>query len=315
MPVSTLPPTPPPTPPAPTPGSYRAAVLEFAPQKWYNLENISDMAAAKQLKLDNFNEMSSYARDAKNQGARIIVFPEYGFTGDNQGDLSFDRQNAQPYLEEIPDVGTVPCDLADQWSGSPAIVKSSCLAMELQMYLVININTREPCVGASDCPDDGMKIHNTAMAFDEGGVLLQVYHKVHPWLAEKGLVDPGNKSMRLQQFRTNFGADIGLFVCFDILFDTDLEVPTDIAYPTDWENDVGIQGEPVSARNTQRTFLFLNGNNVLAANYGGNGRQSSGSGLWHKGLARASFFNPSSAPQTKLLVADMPIIRKAQAVV
>jgi len=72
----------------------------------------------------------------------------------------------------------------------------------------------------------------------------------------------------------------------------------------------------LSARIAQRAWSLMHGKNVLAANYGGNGEKSSGSGIWQKGLKKVSFYNPKKEPQSQLLVADVKTVgQQAQVVV
>jgi hypothetical protein len=48
--------------------------------------------------------------------------------------------------------------------------------------------------------------------------------------------------------------------------------------------------------------------NFLAANYGGFAKHSSGSGIYHSGIALAKTFNPTDVPiAEKLLIADVPL--------
>jgi len=293
--------------------SYKAAVVEFNPEKWYDLpaDRRDSLEEAKALKLRNLEALSGFAQDAKHQGADIMVFSEYGFTGDNQGSPSFDRLTSQPYLEELPELGSVPCDANETVQSNIAIVGSSCLARKLHLYLVININTREPCAERAGCPSDGMKIHNTMIAFSRRGELMSSYNKVHPWGKEKFL-DPGSRNQQ-SSFTTDFGVKFGMLICFDLLFPFHADDATDFAFATDWENHGVIPGVPrlLTARNSQRVWSRLHSKNLLAANYGGNGRKSSGSGIWHEGKELTSYYNPSTTPQSKVLVADMPIIQAA----
>lgn len=292
--------------------SYRAAVVEFAPKMWYDLQ-VMDKPAADQLKLANLASLASQAEAAKSRKAQIIVFPEYGITGDNQGNPKLNRTLAQPFLEHVPSIGSTPCGAAKHLPNSTAIVNASCLAQRLELVLVINLLTRHSCGGKTGCPDDGMLIHNSAIAFAEDGSLLAVYHKVHPWGHEQTFLDAGDAAFRNVTFSTSFGVEFGMFVCFDLVFFTDGGPPVmDIAYPTDWENGA-VPG--LNASIAQKTWSSYHGKNVLAANYGGNGNQSSGSGIWHKGQHLAFYYNPTTDSRTRLLVADVPLVSSPALVV
>lgn len=141
--------------------------------------------------------------------------------------------------------------------------------------------------------------------------VLRVYHKVHPFGNEMKFLQIGDSSMvGGVTFTTSFGVKFGMFICFDLLFYTDGGPDAlEIVYPTEWENNaLGPLPEPVSARAAQRTWTAVHGKNMLASNYGGFGKDASGSGLWHKGKPIAQFYNPTKEPQSKLLIADMPIL-------
>jgi hypothetical protein len=63
-----------------------------------------------------------------------------------------------------------------------------------------------------------------------------------------------------------------------------------------------------TALQAQRLWSRVHGKVLLAANYGGFGKDSSGTAIWADGEALAKYFNPGkgeSKPQ--VLVADVPI--------
>jgi predicted amidohydrolase len=267
---------------------------------------------AKVMKLNNLARLEAYAAKAKRKGAQIIVFPEYGITGY----VDFNRSTVLPFAEEIPSSTPNPCDEAGTLPDAPAIVRASCAAKELEMVLVINLLTRVPCIGdmAKGCPADGMRVYNTAIAFSEKGATLALYHKRHLWYSEMAFADPGEASMKGGvTFTTSFGVKFGMFICFDLLFFTDGGPDAkEIIFPTDWTNKVWINNVRVhgvpTALQAERQWSSIHHKNLIAANYGGSGKLSSGSGIWHEGEALQSFFNPTSQAEEKLLVADVPVM-------
>lgn len=303
--------------------TYRAAVIEYAPTQASDLDTL-DVATANVIKMSNLDGLEVFAKEAVANGSQVVVFPEYGITGDgapgcflNLG-CNFNRQTVQPFLEELPANITNPCDEATDLPLAPGIVRTSCMARELNVLLVLNLNTRELCsANHHKCPSDGMKVHNTALAFNEDGTILARYNKRHPYGDEMAFIDKGGDEMKGGvTFTSSFGVKFGMFICFDLLFYLDGGNDAhEILYPTDWVNDpLGPIPEPVSARNAQRTWSLVHGKNVLAANYGGFAKESSGSGIWHKGHALASYYNPSKEPKSKLLIADVPIISSSTVV-
>lgn len=318
-PAPQLPRSSPPNPSAPH-GSYRAAVVELAPTVEKNWQSLKD-SEVRELKLQNVQRLATFAAEAKQRGAQILVSPENGITGD----YDFTRASVQPFLEELPSnvvnpVGFNPCDEAASLTLAPAIAQAACIAKELAIVLVINALTRVTCIQNQDgCPLDGMRIHNTAIAFAETGAILALYNKRHLWSKELLWVNPGDTSMvEGQMFTTSFGVKFGMFICFDILYHAQDGGPDalDIVFPTDWVNKpIGMhlkEGLASNAHTAQRMWSFIHHKNLLAANYGGLGSYSSGSGIWHAGEALQKYFNPTKMPRSRLLVADVPVISLAR---
>ena len=102
----------------------------------------------------------------------------------------------QPYTEPIPEPrpGFSLCsspltpDEHAHAHAHPVTSAAACLAAKYRIVLVANYLDRENCSVAagtaaagsgsgSDCPPDGVRMFNTAVAFDEGGALIAKYHK------------------------------------------------------------------------------------------------------------------------------------------
>jgi hypothetical protein len=106
-----------------------------------------------------------------------------------------------------------------------------------------------------------------------------------------------------------------MLICFDLLFFGPDDGPDarEIIFPTDWTNKLWIDNVRVpvpSALQAEREWSLMEHKNLIAANYGGQGKQSSGSGIWHEGSPLQSFFNPTSEAQERLLVTDVPVLRR-----
>jgi predicted amidohydrolase len=293
-------------------------VVEFAP-KQAPTQQIS-WAEAHALNLANLQRFEPFVEQAKANGSQIIVFPEYGLTGDGVSDASgqfdFSRDGVENFTEPIPEPSPlVLCNSASSVT-HPVSSAASCLAKKHAIVLVINFLDRIPCSpptagagnssgggeGAGDalCPD-GRHQFNTAVAFDESGAIIAKYHKRHLYGDEAKYLDAGTRPNGTA-FQTSFGVEFGMFICFDIFWQT---APAHLhyAYPTEWVNNVIV---PEKANEAQRAWTLEHQTNLLAANYGGFGRSASGSGIWAKGRALAKFYNPTADPQSKLLVADVP---------
>lgn len=295
------------------PSTYRAASIEFAPNQEVEGASHDEIRARK---LHNVQLLAAFAERARANGSQIIVFPEYGITGDGYagettGNGDFTRSTVYPFLEELPSNVTNPC--TEGLHSSPAIVAVSCLARQLKVVLVFNLLTRKPCTsGAAGCPKDGMRIHNTAIAVGEDGGVLAVYHKRHAYADEHDYIDPSTTHAPVT-FTTSFGVRFAMLICFDLVFDFFPDTDAlDFVFPTDWVNK---RIPYPSARFAQQVWSGVHGRNLIAANYGGFGRDSSGSGIWSKGRDLASFFNPTHEPRSKLLVADVPRLRQAEAAI
>ncbi|CAN7979545.1 unnamed protein product, partial [Ixodes pacificus] len=143
------------------------------------------------------------------QGCDIIVFPEKGLM------LGLDdRQKLSLHAEDIPDVGALPCleggDLA------PVLAALSCLARDNRIYVVANVYDHKPCPPRrTPCPPDGVLFYNTNVALDRNGTLVSRYHKNH--LFREALLDTP-EPFEEAVFETDFGARVGMFICFDVLF-------------------------------------------------------------------------------------------------
>ncbi|KAK5582483.1 hypothetical protein RB653_004068 [Dictyostelium firmibasis] len=282
---------------------YVGAVLEYAPPA-YNFKDPNETPV--KYVLANVKQYNSYAQTAKNQGAQIIVFPEYGLLG---GAFAT-RDDVLPYLEVIPDPHQssspiIPCN--NEIFDNRTILQSlSCIAIENSIVLVADMGDVQYCdnsTSVDNCPSDGRFQYNTQVAFSEKGELLAKYHKSHlygePFFNPSTPPDP-------VIFSTDFNVTFGMFICFDILFEEPQKTLIEkygihnLVYSTEWVNV-----NYAYARGVQESWSKLYNANVLAANIGVTSAIS-GSGIYSNGNFINSYQNPTTKPANKLLIGKLP---------
>lgn len=132
---------------------------------------------------------SDYARDAANEGAKVLCFQEI-FTG--------------PYFCNVQDPSFY--DLAEPIPNGPTVTAMKSLAKETGMVLVVPIYEKV---------DEGT-FYNTSAVIDADGDLLGIYRKTHiPQVEgfwEKFYFRPGNLGYPV--FDTAVGR-IGVYICYD----------------------------------------------------------------------------------------------------
>ena len=246
--------------------TYRAAAVEFAPERSPNASISSAETLA--LKLRNVDRFQAFIAAAKANHSQIIVFPEYGITGDGTAleDGDFSRDLATQFAEEIPNPNaSLPlCAPCKECAVSRAL---ACLAKKYEIVLVANMLDVVPCnVGVPGC-DDGRHQYNTAVVFDEQGALIAKYYKRHLYGQESKSLDAG-PARNDTVFHTSFGVSFGVLICFDLVFD--FSPPSSIGhfvFPTDWVNFAPhLRGE--RSVDAQRIWSFLHQKSLLASNYG-----------------------------------------------
>jgi predicted amidohydrolase len=179
------------------------------------------------------------------------------------------------------------------------------MAQRHNLTIVADYGDRVSCPpNTPPCRADGLALFNTAVAFANDGTVLARYHKQH--LFEEPYYDvdvPANQTRHT--FMAPFGVEFGMFICFDMIFEIwpwPASV-THFVFPTEW-NNVFLSG--LTALKAQQQWSHLHTATLLASNVGQNANIS-GSGIWSRGQALASWFNPTMVPQDKLLVAIVPV--------
>ena len=250
---------------------YTAAVVEFTPNIT-NVENVRTSQEAVDLMMYNLYSFEGFVKEAKENGADIILFPEdaiYGFLFPSR-DLLF------LFLEEIPDPQTkswVPCD-DDSFSERPVLTYLSCLAQRNEITLVANMGDKQKCYSSTEepggantsCPENGWYQYNTNVVFDSNGSLLAKYHKAHLYGMENNLFDRPISTPHVV-FNTSFGVMFGTFTCFDILYcDPPLELlemgVRNFVFPTAWGNSYPFY----TSIAFQQAWSWRTESNFLAAN-------------------------------------------------
>lgn len=225
--------------------------------------------------LDVFKQVTEKARS---EGVQLLLLPEGGLFSPS------DRSEAARLAEEIPLLDTlnplIPCN-DNRFKGtdkSPGILQFlSCLARDNHLFLVADLADREPC-DDDQCPRDGYRIYNTAVAFDPKGILVQKYHKRHLF-GEYNYDVP--KVQELTTFQTPWGL-MGLFICFDIIYrDPGLSLIREhnvstLLLPTNWFDEFPF----LMASQYHSSFAMGNNVNLLAANMKDRSKRSTGSGIY-----------------------------------
>ena len=196
--------------------SFGAAVVEFQPVDL----NMSMSAHANILR--NVKSLEYFIQEPSE--VDILVFPEYGLTSTKIHTMT--AKEFDHFAQEVPLHPFRPCvGHVSFWSILDHI---SCLAYKYKIYLVINLVTR-----------DRGQYFNTALAFNRKGQIVGEYHKYNIY-DEPFITKPSEA--HVVTFDTDFGAKIGLMICFDINYADPalslVEQVDAIAYPTAWTDEL-----------------------------------------------------------------------------
>ena len=198
------------------PQCFTGAVYEHIIQGYSpEISALIDVEVAIEAIKLNLQAYNDAAEKASIEGAQIIVFPEDGIHNVAQvKDAS--RDVVRMVAEAVPEASTSsnPC-FDPQYASSTILRTLSCTALENKIYLVATMVDVIKCVHQAACPTDGLFLYNTQVAFDKNGTLVAKYHKQH--LFGEHLLDTPEKQ-ELVYFDTDFGARIGMYICFDRVF-------------------------------------------------------------------------------------------------
>ncbi|CAK1541581.1 unnamed protein product [Leptosia nina] len=266
----------------PLDSSYIAAVVE------YETNRDTDV---------NVQNYVNLIKDAANQNADIIVFPE----------MTLNRLRSRSI--PVPIYGllkTYPVPALQKDLYNDILVAISAAARENMIYVVINIQEVMNCEDApgEECPEKKTYYFNTNVVFDREGAVIDRYRKINLFgeISRTPALKP-----ELGIFDTDFGVRFGHFICFDLMFQVPaVQTPqkynvTDVIFPTMWFSEMpyltAVQIQQAYAYQLDVNFLTAGANNVRVG--------SAGSGIY-SGKAGALISIMPGVPTTRLLVARVP---------
>ena len=201
-------------------GCYRAAAYEHVlVGAWSPIDRNNPLQFVRK----NLKAFAIAAEAARDEGAEIIVFPEEGLhvPVKIKGENCTLREGTKLLMEDVPhprdsDEPIVPCGNKD-FDDREIVQTLSCIAKSNSIYLVADMGDIKNCADKNDtnCPDDGVYMYNTQVAFDRKGALVGRYHKYHLY-GEYHYNVPDE--VDLSYFDTDFGVRVGMYICFDRLF-------------------------------------------------------------------------------------------------
>uniref|UniRef100_S4R860 Biotinidase n=1 Tax=Petromyzon marinus TaxID=7757 RepID=S4R860_PETMA len=253
----------------------------------------------------NVAAMGRDAQLARNKGAQIIVFPEYGLFG-----FGFTRDSILPYLEHVPDPAAIiwnPCLEPDRFPNTEVLRNLSCIARDEGLYVVANMGDVLPCLVDHDkgCPPDGRFQFNTNVAFSSEGTLVARYRKNNLYFEQAFDFPP---TVEYSIFDTPFAGRIGLITCFDILFYEPAVALVEkhgvrhIAFPTAWIDQLPL----LTSVQIQRAFAYGLNVTLMASNQHHPEKGMVGSGVYGPDVTVYSY--DAESEQGRLLVADLPVL-------
>ncbi len=150
----------------------------------------------------NWRQTEPLIRMAADVGAKIIVTPEYGNTGNH---IKVDeRYNASTTIPAAPT--TRPLWEFEDRELDSYLVDYARLAHELGIYIVTNALERED-------KDGDRYYYNTMVALDPDGKLVARYRKINLYMVEYMLETSGDETC---SFDTPYGR-FGMLLCFDAI--------------------------------------------------------------------------------------------------
>lgn len=278
---------------------YMGAVLELEPYSSWE-------AGGAAILQENTRIFLEHATLASQQGANIMVFPEYGLTSTNlEGGDVLSLAQVVPRPADL----VVPCFLNHTNDHTQALGELSCGAAALEMYLVIDLievdycNPRHPL----DCPDVGYYLYNTQVVLDRCGAVVARYRKKHLFLEPE--FTAGTEDDSTAVFTTDFGVTFSLQICFDIMFESpgvaNVEGGVyDVAMSTAWVDELPFLTAPQIFRGWSAGL----GVNLLVANYHNTAAGMLGSGLFPRVPGQESIYTYDHNGGTILLVASLTTV-------
>ena len=150
----------------------------------------------------NWRQTEPLIRMAADVGAKVIVTPEYGNTG-NHIQVE-ERYNTSTVIPAAPT--TLPLWEIEDDGIEPYLLSYARLANELGIYIVTNALEREDKNGERN-------FYNTMVAIDPEGKVVARYRKINLYMVELMLETSGDETC---SFETPYGR-FGLLLCFDAI--------------------------------------------------------------------------------------------------
>jgi predicted amidohydrolase len=181
---------------------------------------VTDSDSPDYLLSKNIELYENLTKVGSENGAKVIVFPEFGLTPVASAD---ERSDLYPFIEIIPDVNDVPlipCE-DSSFSDRPILQRMSCSSRYNNILVLVNMIDNVACSAATDskCPTDNHYQFNTDVLFDESGAIVAKYHKSHEWPGLLAAYDQPDTPSRVSYKSPVIGVEFGLFTCFDIMFE------------------------------------------------------------------------------------------------
>ena len=161
-------------------------------------------AATKKL---NVAAYTQYAQTASSQGASLIVFPEYGITGESNYPMSSWVQGGYTEQFGAAQNRVNPCTAQGWARTAPSVAALSCAAAKSKIAIVANL---------AEYSADEKLMYNVDVVFDTDGALIAKYRKMNLWGEASYMSVP--KDCQVVSFSTSFNQTFGLFTCADLIY-------------------------------------------------------------------------------------------------
>lgn len=173
--------------------SFSAAVVSYAPS--------FDASSPNATRSENLRAYGLLVEAASKEGAKVVVFPEFGVAG---GEACKSRSALLEAGEPVPPAGTSAFDPAV----NPALHAMGAAAAAHGIDVVVNIVER-----TGDSPP---KVYNTEVVLEAGsGAVGASYRKSHVWYHT---FDQPEEPELVVYNSSSYAPPIGVFTCFDIVF-------------------------------------------------------------------------------------------------